>query len=113
MSVATHARPVPTILNIDGVENKKDFFSRFIQIDFGQHLHRLDAYSFLNSAPLRPSRSTIFNACSAVHETGGARGSRTPDLLNAIQALSQLSYGPFVCKISYLWSSALRLSHPV
>jgi hypothetical protein len=27
-------------------------------------------------------------------ELGGARGSRTPDLLNAIQALSQLSYGP-------------------
>ena len=26
---------------------------------------------------------------------GGARGSRTPDLLNAIQALSQLSYGPY------------------
>ena len=24
----------------------------------------------------------------------GAEGSRTPDLLNAIQALSQLSYGP-------------------
>ena len=28
---------------------------------------------------------------------GGARGSRTPDLLNAIQALSQLSYGP-ICE---------------
>lgn len=28
---------------------------------------------------------------------GGARGSRTPDLLNAIQALSQLSYGPISC----------------
>jgi hypothetical protein len=27
-------------------------------------------------------------------EPGGARGGRTPDLLNAIQALSQLSYGP-------------------
>ena len=27
---------------------------------------------------------------------GGAEGSRTPDLLNAIQALSQLSYGPTV-----------------
>ena len=27
-------------------------------------------------------------------DTGGAKGSRTPDLLNAIQALSQLSYGP-------------------
>lgn len=26
--------------------------------------------------------------------TGGAEGNRTPDLLNAIQALSQLSYGP-------------------
>ena len=28
--------------------------------------------------------------------TGGAEGNRTPDLLNAIQALSQLSYGPTV-----------------
>jgi hypothetical protein len=28
------------------------------------------------------------------HLIGGAKGSRTPDLLNAIQALSQLSYGP-------------------
>ena len=27
-------------------------------------------------------------------EIGGAKGSRTPDLLNAIQALSQLSYSP-------------------
>ena len=26
--------------------------------------------------------------------TGGAEGDRTPDLLNAIQALSQLSYSP-------------------
>ena len=26
----------------------------------------------------------------------GAEGNRTPDLLNAIQALSQLSYSPFV-----------------
>jgi hypothetical protein len=26
--------------------------------------------------------------------TGGAEGNRTPDLLNAIQALSQLSYSP-------------------
>jgi hypothetical protein len=27
-------------------------------------------------------------------EDGGAEGSRTPDLRNAIAALSQLSYGP-------------------
>ena|SRR2546428_2603255 len=26
---------------------------------------------------------------------GGAEGDRTPDLMNAIHALSQLSYGPF------------------
>src|SRR5262245_19618610 len=31
---------------------------------------------------------------SVISDYGGARGSRTPDLLNAIQALSQLSYGP-------------------
>src|SRR6516165_6964837 len=30
----------------------------------------------------------------AILDFGGAKGSRTPDLLNAIQALSQLSYGP-------------------
>jgi hypothetical protein len=29
-----------------------------------------------------------------VKSDGGAEGNRTPDLLNAIQALSQLSYGP-------------------
>ena len=28
--------------------------------------------------------------------TGGAEGNRTPDLLNAIQALSQLSYNPII-----------------
>ncbi len=27
---------------------------------------------------------------------GGAEGDRTPDLMNAIHALSQLSYGPFL-----------------
>ncbi len=31
-------------------------------------------------------------------KTGGAEGNRTPDLLNAIQALSQLSYNPIVNK---------------
>ena len=32
---------------------------------------------------------------------GGARGSRTPDLLNAIQALSQLSYGPHLGRAGF------------
>jgi hypothetical protein len=37
-----------------------------------------------------------FSRLTVIHgkEIGGAKGSRTPDLLNAIQALSQLSYGP-------------------
>ena len=33
-------------------------------------------------------------SCRLRCDTDGAEGSRTPDLLNAIQALSQLSYGP-------------------
>ena len=38
---------------------------------------------------------------------GGAEGDRTPDLYNAIVALSQLSYGPFMRSLLYgLWGSA-------
>ena len=33
--------------------------------------------------------------------SGGAEGNRTPDLLNAIQALSQLSYGPIARERAY------------
>jgi hypothetical protein len=36
----------------------------------------------------------MFICSDSIELNGGARGSRTPDLLNAIQALSQLSYGP-------------------
>jgi hypothetical protein len=36
---------------------------------------------------------SLYHIVSA-DDFGGAKGSRTPDLLNAIQALSQLSYGP-------------------
>lgn len=32
-------------------------------------------------------------------ESGGAEGSRTPDLSSAIAALSQLSYGPSGCAL--------------
>ena len=35
-----------------------------------------------------------WNDLQAVDFVGGAEGNRTLDLLNAIQALSQLSYGP-------------------
>src|SRR5262245_10342835 len=40
---------------------------------------------------------------------GGARGSRTPDLLNAIQALSQLSYGPTRDAVSGQSASELEI----
>ncbi len=33
--------------------------------------------------------------CLLPSDFGGAEGDRTPDLMNAIHALSQLSYGPF------------------
>ncbi len=42
------------------------------------------------SLRLRPEGSER----SARESNGGAEGNRTLDLLNAIQALSQLSYGP-------------------
>ncbi len=35
-----------------------------------------------------------FTACASKDVSGGAEGTRTPDLLNAIEALSQLSYSP-------------------
>ena len=47
--------------------------------------NRLDAGSLIMLAVLRPNQ-----------EIGGAEEDRTPDLLRARQALSQLSYGPMV-----------------
>jgi hypothetical protein len=42
---------------------------------------------------------------------GGAKGSRTPDLLNAIQALSQLSYGPTRDAVSGQSASELEIKN--
>ena len=43
---------------------------------------------------------------------GGDKGSRTPDLLNAIQALSQLSYTPKWCAV-FLTTVILYHNHPL
>ncbi len=44
----------------------------------------------------------LTGAWAALKKFGGPEGTRTPDLLNAIQALSQLSYGPTeVHELSY------------
>ena len=41
---------------------------------------------------------------------GGAKGSRTPDLLHAMQALSQLSYGPIeVAGLAARWRVSTEL----
>src|SRR4051812_4702498 len=50
-------------------------------------------YTYFIQSP--PSRCALRRAAFALRaKAGGARRSRTADLLNAIQALSQLSYGP-------------------
>ena len=57
-------------------------------------------------APLKPSLAHPIHASgrwfSFLHALLGAMGIRTPDLLNAIEALYQLSYDPF--KVSDLES---------
>ena len=42
------------------------------------------------------------------YEFGGAKGDRTPDLLTASQALSQLSYGPITARILPLFSTPVN-----
>ena len=48
---------------------------------------------FLKKSYERSSAETLVTRLGD-EELGGAEGNRTLDLLNAIQALSQLSYGP-------------------
>ena len=43
------------------------------------------------------ARKKIKPLCAEIFNFGGDEGDRTPDLLNAIQALSQLSYAPVTC----------------
>ena len=42
----------------------------------------------------RVTATAALSSQSCEHKSGGAEGNRTPDLYNAIVALSQLSYGP-------------------
>ena len=66
------------------------------QVGLGQPNPRLVVPPWFLYTP-SPLIQAIFHMKCQVFQVliGGARGSRTPDLLNAIQALSQLSYGPF------------------
>ena len=53
----------------------------------------------------RPAKASPSNQSQQTLKFGGAKRDRTADLLNAIQALSQLSYGPTEVR-----HAALRLS---
>ena len=48
----------------------------------------------LNPQALRHTNGGPSPSCYRIPSSGGAEGIRTPDLLNAIEALSQLSYSP-------------------
>ena len=50
----------------------------------------------LSQGKLRIRRQPVLD----IEPNGGAEGARTPDLLNAIEALSQLSYSPTKFKYS-------------
>ena len=57
--------------------------------------------------PLDPSRAeSARRSRCRLEPINGAEGSRTPDLLNAIQALSQLSYSPITRKLTLVVQSA-------
>jgi hypothetical protein len=66
------------------------------------------SHRILNPArlPIPPSEPIL--AETAVRSASGAEGSRTPDLLNAIQALSQLSYSPGHSSVPSLSSGTNR-----
>ncbi len=60
---------------------------------------------------LNPARLPIPPSEPAVIRADGAEGSRTPDLLNAIQALSQLSYSPVPPSSAALESPTSLVKH--
>ena len=68
-----------------GVKNTVNILTPFKWKKTPFHI-RKDAFSF----------NSIGLSSYAVDLPGGAKEGRTPDLLNAIQALSQLSYGPIL-----------------
>ena len=55
---------------------------------------KFELYCIGMVAPGILPHATLVHPCTSQVEVGGARRDRTADLLHAMQALSQLSYGP-------------------
>jgi hypothetical protein len=51
----------------------------------------------------------VFREFKVLATFGGAEGNRTPDLYNAIVALSQLSYGPSEEAVSAQWMAPIPI----
>src|SRR5882724_3584243 len=64
--------------------------------------HHASPFGHLVAAPREARRA----------KRGGARRDRTADLLHAMQALSQLSYGPVTCRAPQIsWRAGMTLNH--
>ena len=88
--VATSAKPVPFEPLIAGIT----YCLGFNELPSDSSMRMLNNPRIReNGLGLWTTRHSV-DGIAASFFTGGAEGNRTPDLLNAIQALSQLSYGP-------------------
>ena len=58
--------------------------------------------------PKNKKRQESQNSCRSKVKIGGDKEDRTPDLLNAIQALSQLSYAPILGFLSNAFTILTR-----
>src|SRR4026209_368023 len=76
----------PTVERMRGIPSNSGKMSRF------REHQSLEEVAKRRKSPSHSEKG--FGACFRLGMSGGARRNRTDDLLNAIQALSQLSYDP-------------------
>ena len=75
------------------IENIMDYMDKMpLWSNYGQNVRFKKVPNFLRSKTKKKFRKTEFSELF-----GGDKRDRTADLLNAIQALSQLSYTPIFC----------------
>ena len=87
-------KPRPADLRLANPRIKFPLFAGHHQMRTSASLALKDAGMQAPSRPIQIQTSIFSRKIPNCVRDGGAKGDRTPDLLNAIQALSQLSYGP-------------------